>query len=75
MPKVEVVAKSGFVYDGIPRPEGQRFDCDVNDLKLLRTIGKVALPEGADEPVEPEAHPAEAPVRRRYRRRDMTAEA
>lgn len=70
MPVVDVTAKAGCLYDGVPRPEGDVFPCEVSDAKVLKLIGRVEF----DESILP-AEPAPAKRRRGYKRKDMVAEA
>lgn len=72
MPRVDVTAKVGFVYDGVPRPEGAVFDCDLGDANILRDIGKVEFEGTAEEPAI-EAPPSK-PKAKRYQRKDLVAE-
>lgn len=70
MARVDVTAKAGCIYDGVPRPEGEVFDCDLRDAKVLRMIGKVEFEGEAEE--EPPA--ATTKPKRRYQRKDLVAE-
>lgn len=71
MARVDVTAKPGCIYDGVPRPEGEVFDCDVQDAKVLKLIGKVDFDESLI-PAEPPATAAKS--KRSYKRKDMVAE-
>ncbi len=67
--RIEVTAKAGCIYEGVPRPEGEVFSCEANDAKVLKLIDRVEF----DDALLP-AEPAKPKAKRQYKRKDMTAE-
>ncbi len=75
MPRVSVTAKAGCIYDGVPRPDGDEFEADLNDARLLKLIGKVEFEEPPTQtPHSTKTLKADGSPDRRYRRRDLVAE-
>lgn len=88
MPRVLVTAVQSFQYEGTPRQAGERFEMFAVDASMAKRKGLVSLTvpvatkhlqadDAGPQPSEPapSGEPVDAPRRRRYRTREMKAEA
>ena len=74
MQPVTVVAREVFPYNGITRYVGDVFDVTAEDARILTLVGRVD--EQKDAVIVPASESAaeSEPTKRRYRRRDLSAE-
>lgn len=74
MPKVRLIARSSCYYAGVTYQAGQSFVADADHAGVLCQIGKAQMAQADQFGGFDEVH-TDAKPKRRYRRRDLTAES
>lgn len=79
MQKVKLIGLKRFPYAGHAIQKDEPFEATVRDARVLVTMGRARqdltiAPQPAVIQAPPASVAAQAPRRRQYRRRDMTAE-